>query len=497
MAAMMRRSAPWPQLWLTGLLLTSCGEPEAEVTGLNGTGTASAHAVPAISFLGSALTASGETRDLIVLSIDTLRADRLPFYGGDRPLTGSAEEPFSLSWLAAQGTTFDAVWAPGGITLPSLGSLWTGLSPLEHGAMGNREPVLVDGIGHRLLQNGWQGYAMTANGILMKDTGFEKEFTKYLGRSSQNEAGIPKILIPLAEEAIQAKQRVFMWAHYMAPHQPYAPSAASRGKYSAADGIEASTENLHDLFRHPERVTAEVKEHIRALYDEELIDVNQMAMRFLRKLNRTYHDAGRGGLMDNAVIVLVSDHGEGLADRNGFFLHSKSLFSGVVRVPCVVVGGDWPKGVHVEQGIPLAAVLPMVLDGTPPQAPYYFSAIRDMYFSVRDDRWTLIHNPSGDAHGPAGPPAEVPFPYPEVALYDRLQDPLETENVASAHPEVTRQMLNALHQWYLALERPDAEDDTEVSEDNRTALLEMGYAGEVEDNDSVDYTPWPGSAWNP
>ena len=43
----------------------------------------------------------------------------------------------------------------------------------------------------------------------------------------------------------------------------------------------------------------------------------------------------------------------------------------------------------------------------------------------------------------------------------------------------------------------DTEDDAEVSEDNRTALLEMGYAGEVEDNNSVDYTPWPGSAWNP
>ncbi|MDA0666952.1 MAG: hypothetical protein O3A50_04135 [Planctomycetota bacterium] len=70
---MMRRTAPWPLVWLTGLLLASCGEPEADATNQNVMGTDSAHTVPAISSLGSALTAPGETRDLIVLSIDTLR----------------------------------------------------------------------------------------------------------------------------------------------------------------------------------------------------------------------------------------------------------------------------------------------------------------------------------------------------------------------------------------------------------------------------------------
>jgi len=488
---MLRRIAPGLLLLATGFLLTACGGQESD--------SAKASEVPSqpLPTLGSALLAPSETRDLIVLSIDTLRADRLPFYGGERALTGSDEELFSLSWLAAQGTTFDAVWAPGGITLPSLGTLWTGLSPLEHGAMGNREPILVDGIGHGLLQKGWKGYAMTANGILMKDTGFEKEFTTYLGRSSQNEAGIPKILVPLAEDAIVHKERLFMWAHYMAPHQPYAPSEQFRGRFSQADGMAATTENLHDLFRFPETATDTVKEHIQGLYDEEILEVNMLTMRFLRKLNRTYRDAGRGGLMDNAIIVLVSDHGEGLADRNSFFLHSKSLFSGVVRVPCVVIGGDWPKGIHVKQGVALADVLPMVLDGTPPPSGYFFSAIRDMYFSVRDHRWTLIHNPSGNPHGPGGPPAEVPFPYPEVALYDRLADPLEVNNVASANPVVTRRMLDALHQWYQNLERPLQEDDSEVTAENREALIEMGYAGEVEEQAGVDYTPWPGSAWNP
>ncbi len=79
--------------------------------------------------------------DLVIVSIDTLRADRLPFYGGANATGGSVEEPWSLSWLAQQGTVLEQVWAPAGLTLPSFGSFWTGLAPLEHGTTTNHGKV--------------------------------------------------------------------------------------------------------------------------------------------------------------------------------------------------------------------------------------------------------------------------------------------------------------------------------------------------------------------
>lgn len=436
-------------------------------------------------------------RDLVVLSIDTLRADRLPFYGGERPLGGDPAKPWSLSWIAEHGTTFEQVWAPGGVTLPSLGTLWTGISPLEHGALGNREPIQVRGLGTRLKKAGWKGYGVTTNGILMEKTGLAEEFDGFQPRDHRYEKRIPKLLLPMAETAIQEGSPLFLWAHYMNPHQPYQPRQPFRGRWSQAEGVTATTDDLHGYFKDPSRLTEEAHAQLLALYDEEVLGTNSYARSFLHALDQAYRDAGRGPLEENIILVLVSDHGEGLGDRDGFFLHSKSLYSGVVQVPCVIFGGDWPAGERITQGLALEDLLPMVIDGTPPTAEIFFSSIRHGYFSARDARWTLIHNPAGDPHGPKGPPADVPFFYPEVALYDRHADPQERIDVAAEHPEVTRRLLDALHRWYSELEVPDVEAEQLSAEDLRI-LEQLGYAGgEEEPEHATQRGPWKGSDWHP
>lgn len=443
------------------------------------------------------LLAPDDRRDLIVVSIDTLRADRLPFYGGTRPVAGSENQAWNLSWLAAQGTTFDALWAPAGITLPSLATFWTGKSPLEHGAMGNRRPILIPGYGQRLMAAGWKGFAVTTNGVLMKGPAFRDEFDRILTRGVESEAGMSKLLLPMAQETIHQGERLYLWAHYMAPHQPYAPIEPFAHRYSDPQGMPGTTENLHELFRHPETATPEVVEQMRALYDEEILGANLYLKRFLKKLDEEYRAAGRGGLLENAVLVFFSDHGEGLGDRRGFFMHSKSLYSGVIQVPCIIVGEGWEAGGRVQQGVALEDVLPMVLEGKSPNAKVFFSSIRDEYFSARDARWTLIHNPSEDPFGPVGPPSDVPWPLAAVALYDREADPLEAVDVAADHPEVTRRLLDALHAWYLATERPENEDSAALSVEDQQDLEAMGYAGEIEEDVAADFTPWRGVDWNP
>ena len=480
----MRSSRSWIRIVLAATLLSCSG---------NGAPEASSPDLPPHPGL-----LSGKfRRDLVVLSIDTLRADRLPFYGAERPLGGNPENPWSLSWIAANGTTFEQAWAPGGITLPSLGTLWTGLSPLEHGALGNREPIQVPGYGTRLKEAGWSGYAVTTNGILMEKTGLATEFDDFQPRDERYEKRIPRMLTPMAEQAILDGTPLFLWAHYMNPHQPYQPRSPFRGRWSQEDGATATTEDLHGYFRRPERLTPEVHAQLLALYDEEVLGTNALSRQFLLSLDQAYRDAGRGPLEDNVILVLVSDHGEGLGDRNGFFLHSKSLYAGVTRVPLVILGGGWKKGARIEEGLALEDLLPMLLEGKTPEAQVYFSTIGERFFAARDDRWTLLHNPTGDPDGPKGPPAEVPFPYPEVALFDRMVDPLEKVDVSSEHPEVTRRLLDALHDWHRNLRRPDGEVEG-LSAADLEILEQLGYAGgEEEEPEGGIRGPWKGSDWKP
>ena len=86
--------------------------------------------VPLLVGMGLALFGCGEAPaprwDLVLVSVDTLRADRLPFYGSPRATAGNPADLGSPAWLAEQGSIWENCWAPAGKTLPSLGTFWTG-----------------------------------------------------------------------------------------------------------------------------------------------------------------------------------------------------------------------------------------------------------------------------------------------------------------------------------------------------------------------------------
>lgn len=432
--------------------------------------------------------------DLVVISIDTLRADRLPFYGAERATGGDAEQKWSLSWMAQQGTLFEQLWAPAGMTLPSFGTLWTGLSPFEHGAQSNYHQVLAPTFSMELAGLGWANHAVVANRILHKRSGVQRGFASYAVRAKEQEPDGPALLLENTAEGIQSGRRSLIWAHYMAPHQPYEPNPAHLGKFSTAGGMAATKANLEAIHADASFADAATLEHLRSLYDEEILTANDYVVTFLTGLEAQYQAAGRGALLDNAVVVVISDHGEELADHESYFMHAKSLYAGTTHVPLIVLGGEWAVGKRIQRGLSLAEVLPMVLHGEQPQSQVYFSAWRDFYFAARDDRWTLIHNPSNNPDGPKEPPQDVAFLYPQVALFDRLADPLEQHDVAAANPEVTRHLLNELHAWYFQLNQSVGE--AELSVEERAMLEESGYAGGDDGQVNLDL-PWTGAQWTP
>ena len=441
-------------------------------------------------FLAACSRGSGPDFDLILVSVDTLRADRMSLYGADRATDLTVDDPWSPPWLAARGTTWESCWAPAGKTIPSLATLFTGLEPLEHGALAHVTPIQGPSFAERLREEGFRTFARVANRSVTEGLGFARGFEDFAIRAKAEEPRVGSELLALARPAIEGGERLLLWAHYMAPHQPYAPPK-EYGFSTESPGPSGDNATLAAIHREPSLATAETVEHLRTLYDGEVRYASSLVAQFLAGLDQSYRASGRGGLLDNAVVVLFSDHGEELGDRHGYFLHAKSLYSAVIRVPLVIAGVGIETGTRSELPIALADVLPWLVDGQAPERSYFVASWQGDFFSIRDRRWTLVHSPCDSyPDGPREPP-QAPYPYPEVALFDRSADPLELRDVAAEHPEETRRLLRALNAWYetLVLAAPRTIDGVDPD-----MLEELGYADGFTQEGC---TPWPAERWRP
>lgn len=439
----------------------------------------------------SCSTGDGRDLDLILISVDTLRADRLPFYGAERDTGGDPAQAFTPAWLAAQGTLYETCWSTAGQTLPALASFWTGLPPLEHGAVSNLVPFVAESRLIRLRAERFDAaHALLANASLAPGCGLERGFDSYGLLVRQNEPQIPAAMLQRTRAAVKEGKRLLAWTHFMVPHQPYAPRAELVGRYGTGRVAAADNEFLYGLHR-AGGLEASLREGVRALYDAEVRQASEWVREYLAGLDAQYRAAGRGGLLENAIVVFFSDHGEELADRHGYFMHAKSLYSGVIRVPLLIAGPGWSAGERRTDALSLTDVLPLVLDARAPGGGLFFAAWQDQYYAVRDERWTLVHNPAGDPAGPREPPVDAAYPYPVVGLYDRHADPLEQRNLAAEHPEVAARLLTELGLWYSGL----IFADSLAAFADPAVLHELGYADDASAPRRM--APLPADPWPP
>lgn len=442
--------------------------------------------------------------DLIVVSIDTLRADRMSSYGAKRD-TDLAELEWSPAGLARRGTTWRTCWAPAGKTVPSLASFWTGLEPLEHGALQNGVRIQVETVAADFKRRGFTTLGRAANVQLraewspgIEGYGFHRGFDDWGVCIKSDEPLVARELVERARGPIEAKEPLLIWGHFMAPHQPYEP-ATEHDLFSNPEGPPGDNRTLEVVHANPKRLDKPLKRHLIGLYDGEVRTASEYVHELLSGLDTHYREAGRGGLLENAVVVFFSDHGEGLGDHFAYFMHAKSLYSGVTRVPLIVAGPGWQAGHWNEQPIALNDVLSRVVWDIEPRREVFVASWMSDFFTARDDRWTLVHRPCDRyPDGPFEPPfrgnpgqEEVhPFPYPEVALFDRLADPKEQEDVSMRYPDETRRLLGELRRWYDALALSDALPEgiaLSVSQ-----LAELGYA---DAGASEVCEPWKPARW--
>lgn len=405
---------------------------------------------------------------VLVVSLDTLRADRLGCLGGRRGLTPNIDA------FAAGGALFERAYATDVPTQPSHTAFFTGRTGATTGIVSHFFS------GAELADDApWLPSLARAAGcrtgavdhlFAMRDW-FVRGYDDYMpptGRSRAPAETINALAFPWLER--HANGDFFLFVHYWDAHVPYVPPPAflepmTVGSRSWRDPVvhqrlrSRPTYSLseHNLYRHLDDIPN--LQYVADCYDAEVAYLDQQVGRLLDHLAALR-------ALDDTVVVLFADHGEVMTEHDAWFDHA-GLYESVVHVPLLMRGPGVPA-TRVQRMVALVDVLPTLVDllDLPTVGPFDGTSLvplsrgdaggRHQVFlsectwqakrGVRTDRWKLIRTYD---------PGLYPRDGPE--LYDLVADPDEQVDVAGSHPEVVADLGRELDQWLSGRlgERPD------------------------------------------
>ena len=455
---------------------------------------------------------------VLLISIDTLRADDLGAYGCPR-FTSPV-----IDGIAREGVVFEDVTAPAAWTLPSHTSMLTGLYPTRHGVTGFQSglPASVPTVAAMLGAAGWQTAAVVNVEWLKKENyQVTRDFALYswapaaLDRRSTN-SWVTDQAIDWIDAA--GDRPIFVFAHYYDVHSDYKAEGAYEKLFitpyeGIADGTgwqlkrAALPEAYIDYCRkhdEPDRcrfgddfdlgptteklhfTPADVR-HDRELYDAQIRQLDTELSRLSTSL--------RGlGVLDRTLVIITSDHGEEFMEH-GSMEHFYTAYQEVVHVPLILRGLGVPRGVRVSTPVSLVDLVPTVLHAAgvaPPEGldgrdlsalwsggdtsafagrTLYVEApggaahnrmIGDffpVYRAVRQGRYKLVVEARSKTH----------------ALYDLQQDPGEQVDVSAREPGITAELLAVAEKRYAKAGEEGPENAVELDPDALERLRALGY----------------------
>jgi arylsulfatase A-like enzyme len=306
--------------------------------------------------------------NVLLVTVDTLRADRLSGYGYARKTS-----PY-LDSLAESGVRFERAYATSSWTAPSLASLVTSLDPtvhgVEHGHLDDqlivRQEVLPESVpllAEELRAAGYRTFGVTANTHLYGRFGFDRGFDRYECLGFLDAAVVLRTLQEWRDGIIGGAAPWFLWVHLLDPHAPFVPrKPAIREYFPGFRPLWRPVRGVidpEDYKRFGAEKGTRLHELINALYDGE-IAFTDAAIREV---------AAMVGVGDGDLVVVTADHGEEFLDH-GSFGHGKTLFEEVIRVPLILrLPGRAHAGRVVRGAVSLLDVFPTVLDVVGAPAP--------------------------------------------------------------------------------------------------------------------------------
>lgn len=410
----------------------------------------------------------------VVISLDTLRADRLGSYG-HRARTSPA-----LDALAARGTRFEHAFAEATWTLPSHMTLFTGLHPSAHGVTrsGRRLPDEVPSLGQLLAKNGVRAFAFTEGGYVRGDYGFDRGFESY---RSKHGAGLRETLT-LARKRIESlprDDRYFLFLHTYDIHCPYDPPKRYRDMFvtrPAEDQVPTAGRCGAHQYNKMNLTKGQVA-FISEVYDAGIRWTDDALGEFFAFLDERE-------AFEHTYVIVTSDHGEEFHEH-GKIGHGHSLYMEQLRVPLLIAGPDIaPRVIASPAG--LADILPTLVDllrleGMPPVqgrslAPLLSGKHVDwadrLMFAERDEAKQEGHRRSvvrGSHHF-------LDTFEGSQELYDWRRDPTEQENLAEEREQSTSELAAALSRHEKTVQQMDDVQSRQLSEREKAQLRALGYA---------------------
>ena len=305
---------------------------------------------------------TNESLNILLITIDTLRADHLGCYGNSQIKTPHIDR------LAKEGVKFRNVVCQAPLTGPSHASILTGLYPQTHGVRINgyplRDSVLT--IAKILKGSGYKTAGFVSVNFLGDDvSGLGRGFDVF---------DWPKQIEQPAEAATQkaigwlnkkGKERFFVWVHYYDAHSDYSPPYPYNVMYDPSYSGQAtgSTQFLDKLNKGEIKLSQRDHEHIDALYSGEISYVDRSIGVLIEHLKET-------GVYKNTLIIVTADHGEALGEHENYFGHSLQLYDPSIMVPLIFVNRNaLPSNKSIETQVESIDIAPTILGMAGLEAP--------------------------------------------------------------------------------------------------------------------------------
>ena len=442
---------------------------------------------------------------LLLVTVDTLRADRLGCYGQRLPLTPN------LDRLASEGALLEQVVVPVPRTTQSTASLLTGLHPVSHGVRGlfwrlpeNAGRTLAE----ILLEKGFETAAFTSNLFLRPGQGFERGFRLYDNPPARWERNGSAEIVDNALDWIGRRHKSdsgwFVWLHFLDPHWSYEPPSPYdrwAGGVRPEDlrlfrDVEAGRVAKGDIV-FGQAVSKPQADRLRRLYDGE-VAATDAALGHLRE------GLKRMGLLDGTLLVVTADHGESLGEHGYSFAHGEFLYEETLRVPAIIrLPGTIPAGRRPHRLVRNFDLMPTILELLQMAPPAGLDGIsraaelrgaeesdsgREIYIesdrqyllsgnpkrflpgyegswrAIRDENWKMIRIPrtGGDL----------------IELYDMRTDPAEQRDLSGHLPPEAAGLASRLARWEELASQHSGQGSQEPSLDEQQlqTLRSLGYA---------------------
>ena len=415
--------------------------------------------------------------DIVLIVIDTLRADHVGCYGYPRSTT-----PF-LDSLSREGVLFETAYAPMGTTSPSLATVLTSQHPLSHGLVRNGMSLKdgADTLQEALRESGYTTAAFVSSYPVSRRFGFDQgwdhfddlftsdasTFKSSTWEGHQVQGGFDRRATDTVNAALtwlgshETPQPLFLWIHLFDPHRPF-DAPPSYNKWSRQN---SASQNEIDQ------------------YDAEIRYADHETARLVKAVTRIRDDRPK-------LLVITGDHGEGLGDH-GWPAHNRFTYEEEVRVP-LVLSGHGSRKKRISHPAHLVDVAPTVLaaanskirtmesqgvnllpfvDGSIPEDPErplflqrpYYEGGRPRFrekghgFGIRKGRWKYFEAVED----------------PKRELYDLMNDPGEYNNIAHQKPDEVLALSSMIKKWKDMRTRDWAE--AKLSPEDEEALRSLGY----------------------